>query len=116
MSMRWKSQQIGYEDVPLHVHDIVRHDKEFGMVGWILVLVLIPLHFVGAAIAVFVAQWVFTSLDQMTVALLAAVTYGVCVLSLGMEKLYRKMCRMEMHALVLHDEILQIKDHQERLK
>ena len=114
--MHWKSQELGYEEVPLELHDIVRRDKELGMVGWALVLVLIPLHFVGAAIAVFVAQWVFTSNEQMTVALLAVATYAVCVLSLGLEKLYRKMCRMEMHALVLHDEILQIKGHQEGLK
>ncbi len=74
--MRWKSQQNGYEDVSLEVQDIVRREKEFGMVGWIVVLVLIPLHFVGAAITVFVAQWLFASASQVTVATLAAVAYG----------------------------------------
>lgn len=112
--MQWKSQQIGYEDVPLEIQDIVRHEKEFGMVGWIVVLVLIPLHFVGAAITVFVAQWMFTSASQMTVAILAAVAYGVGVLSLGIEKLYRKMRSMEMQSLILHDEILQVKEQQDR--
>ncbi len=108
MNMRWKSQQNGYEDVSLEVQDIVRREKEFGMVGWIVVLVLIPLHFVGAAITVFVAQWLFASASQVTVATLAAVAYGVSVLSLGIEKLYRKMRRMEMQSITLHDEILQV--------
>lgn len=116
MSKPWKSQQIGYEDVPLAIHQIVREDKEFGMVGWVLVLVYVPVHFVGAAITVFIAQWIFASVNPITVGMLATVAYGVSVVSLALENISRKMRRIEIHALTLHDEILYSQDKLEEVE
>ncbi len=108
-----KTQVHDHDDVIQELNDILRREKEFGMVGWMIVLALIPLHFVGVAIAVSAAQWIFSSSDQFTISILAAASYGVAMLSYVAEKLYRKMSRVEMHALTLHSEILRVKEKQE---
>lgn len=116
MSLLWKSQQLGYEDVPQELRHIVRENKEFWMVAWLQFIVLISTHFVGAAIAVFVAQWVFTSVNHITVGVVAAVAYGVGVIALTLQNISRQIRRMEIHALTLHDEILYSQDKLEEVE
>jgi undecaprenyl pyrophosphate phosphatase UppP len=108
-----KIQVHDHDDVTQEYNDIIRREKEFGIAGWVIALALIPLHFVGVAIAVYAAKWMFASSDQMTISILGAVAYGVAMLSCAAEKLYRKIRRIEMHALTLHSEILKVKENQE---
>ena len=117
-SMRspWKSQQIGYEDVPLAVDEIVRSEKESRLVGLVVMAVLALANLVGISVMVVVAQWLMPSVNPLVTAVVATGVNVVGIIGIGIEKLCRRIGRMELHALTLHDEILLIKDQQESLK
>ena len=107
-SMRspWKSQQIGYEDVPLAVDEIVRSEKESRLVGLVVMAVLALANLVGISVMVVVAQWLMPSVNPLVTAVVATGAYVVGVIGMGIEKLDRRQSRMEIHALTLHDEVL----------
>jgi predicted tellurium resistance membrane protein TerC len=106
MSTPWKSQQIGYEDVPLAVDEIVRSEKESRLVGWVVMTVLTLANLVGISVMVVVAQWLMPSVNPLVTAVVATGAYVVGVIGMGIEKLDRRQTRMEVHALTLHDEVL----------
>ncbi len=116
MNTPWKSQQIGYEDVPLAMDEVARDEKEYRLAGWVVGLVLILVNLIGLSVMVVVAQWFMPTVNPVATVVVACSAYIVGVIGMEMEKLSRRLSRMEMHALRLHDEILLIKDQQESLK
>lgn len=116
MSLLWKSQQIGYEDVPLAMDEIARSEKEYRRAGWVVGVALILANLIGLSAMVVVAQWFMPTVNPVVTVVVASAAYIVGVIGMEMEKLSRKLSRIEMHTLRLHDEILLIKDQQESLK
>lgn len=116
MSTFWKSQQIGYEDVPLAIHQIDRSEKEFLLAGWVLAAALILVNLIGLSFMVVAAQWLVPSVSPVVTAVVATGAYVVSVLGVGIERLARRQSRMEIHALTLHDEVLCSKDKLEQIE
>ena len=106
MNTPWKSQQIGYEDVPLAMNEIVRSEKESRLAGWVVAVALTLANLIGLSVVVAVAQWLMPSVNPVMTAVVVSAAYVVGVIGMGIEKLARKLSRMEIHALRLHDEIL----------
>jgi len=106
MNANWKSQQIGYDDVPLAIREIVRCEQEFRFAGWVVAAGLILANLIGLSVMVVVAQWLMPSVNPVITVIVTAAAYVVGVIAMGIEKLSRRLSRMEIHALTLHDEIL----------
>jgi undecaprenyl pyrophosphate phosphatase UppP len=106
MNTPWKSQQKGYEDVPLAMDEIVRSEKESRLAGWVVAVALILANLIGLSVMVVVAQWLMPSVNPLVTAVVATGAYVVGVIGMGIEKLDRRQARMEIHALTLHDEAL----------
>ena len=116
MSVLWKSQQIGYEDVPLAMDEIARSEKESRLAGRVVGAVLILANLIGLSVMVVVAQWCMPTVNPVVTVVVASAAYIVGVIGIGIEKLFRKLRRMEMHALRLHDELLCVKEKIEDLE
>ncbi len=116
MNTPWKSQQIGYEDVPLAIQEIVRSEKESRLAGWVVAVALILTNLIGLSIVVVVAQWLMPSVNPLVTVVVATGAYVVGVIGMGIEKLARRQSRMEIHALTLHDEVLCSKDKLEQIE
>jgi hypothetical protein len=116
MNTPWKSQQIGYEDVPLAIHEIVRSEKESRLAGWAVAAALILGNLIGLSVVVVVAQWLMPSVNPLVTAVVATGAYVVGVIGMGIEKLARRQSRMEIHALTLHDEVLCNKDKLDQIE
>lgn len=116
MNTPWKSQQIGYEDVPLAIHEIVRGEKEFRLAGWVVAVALILANLIGLSVVVAVAQWLMPSVNPVVTAVVASAAYVVGVVGMGIEKLARRLNRMEIHVLRLHDEILCNRDKLDQIE
>ena len=106
MTTPWKSQQLGYEDVPLAIHEIVRSEKEFRFAGWVVAAALILINLLGLSATVLIAQWLMPTVNPVVVSIVTTGAYVVGVLGVEIERLCRKISRMEMRALRLHDELL----------
>lgn len=106
MNTPWKSQQIGYEDVPLAINEIARNEKEFRLAGVVVTAVLILVNLIGLSVMVVVAQWLVPTVNPVVTVVVTTAAYVVGVIGMEIEKLARRLSRMEIHALRLHDEIL----------
>jgi hypothetical protein len=106
MNTPWKSQQIGYEDVPLAMNEIVRSEKESRLAGCVVAAALILANLIGLSVIVVIAQWLMPTVNPLVTAVVATGAYVVGVIGMGIEKLDRRQSRMEIHALTLHDEVL----------
>jgi CHASE2 domain-containing sensor protein len=116
MNTHWKSQQIGYEDVPLAIQKIVRSEKESRLAGWVVAVALILTNLIGLSVVVVVAQWLMPSVNPLVTVVVATGAYVVGVIGMGIEKLARRQSRMEIHALTLHDEVLCNKDKLDQIE
>jgi len=116
MNTPWKSQQIGYEDVPLAMNEIVRSEKESRLAGLVVAIALTLANLIGISVVVAVAQWLMPSVNPVVTAVVATAAYVVGVIGMGIEKLARRLSRMEIHVLRLHDEILCSKEKIEDVK
>lgn len=95
MSTPWKSEQMGYEDVPLAVDEIVRSEKEWRLTGWIIAAALALANLIGLSVTVIAAQWLLPTVNPVITSMVTAAAYVVCVIGIGIEKLCRRINRME---------------------
>jgi CHASE2 domain-containing sensor protein len=116
MNTPWKSQQIGYEDVPLAINEIVRSEKESRLTRWVVAVTLILANLIGLSVVVVVAQWLMPSVNHLVTVVVATGAYVVSVIGMGIEKLARRQSRMEIHVLTLHDEVLCNKDKLDQIE
>lgn len=92
--------------MPLTIHEIVRSEKELRLAGWVFGVALILASLIGLSVMVVVAQWFMPTVNPVVTVVVTSAAYIVGVIGIGIEKLSRRLSRMEMHAIRLHDELL----------
>lgn len=105
-----------HEDVQLEMRDLFRDRRDFGRVY----LVVWAASFVATGLAVaalvYLARWIFSDSDPLIVAAVTCTAFLSASIGIGIYKVGRRVDRLELHALTVHNEVLTVKGHVEAAK
>jgi len=97
-----------HEDVQLEMHDIVKEKRNHKSVYWHGMAIIFVVN-VSALTAVWlVVSVVFTS--QLVAMMVICTAYVCAVLGMAIDRMQRRVDRMEMHALTVHNAVLQLRE------
>ena len=99
-----------HEDVQLEMHDIMKDKGSHQGAYWYRMAII----FVVNAAALTAIWWVvsvaFSSSGQLVAMMLICTAYICAVLGLAIDRMQRRVDRMEMHALTVHNAVLQLRE------
>jgi hypothetical protein len=99
-----------HDDVQMELHEILKDRRACQQVAW----VLWPLYLLGNALLLtmilYIVRWIFDGSNLVIVAGITCTAYACAVIGLAVGQLTRRVSRMEMHALTVHNEVLNAKE------